>query len=189
MQIDGTLPINHTYSLGRPSGILLAAGLPDLPIELQASMLQMKSSVYYIKAHPFRLEALKNLPRSLHNPVMVFDSQTKAGSKVVLIDLKSGNVNFVVAIRLEYRKGSDRSGRVSVNSVRSLYPKDKVNDIFKWICSGLLRYAGKKKASLFLKELRSQGAQKSSKKSNAFRLKNFNRAANIIKNFVNPKKR
>jgi hypothetical protein len=188
MQIDGTLPINHTYSLGRPSGILLAAGLPDLPIELRASLLKTKSSVRYVKAHPFRLEALKNLPCFLQNPVMVFDSQTMAGSKVVLIDLKSGNVNFVAAIRLKYSPGSDKTVRAKVNSIRSIYPKDKVNDIFKWICSGLLRYAEKKKASLFFKELHSQGAQTSFKKSNAFRLKNFNRAANIIQKFVNPKK-
>ncbi len=42
-QIAGTLPTGHIYRFGRPSEILLSAGLPDLPIEMASSRLENKS--------------------------------------------------------------------------------------------------------------------------------------------------
>lgn len=44
-QIDGELLKRHVYSPGRPSVVLLAVGIPDLPIELAASRLELKASI------------------------------------------------------------------------------------------------------------------------------------------------
>ncbi|MFI3322807.1 MAG: hypothetical protein R3Y50_09825 [Rikenellaceae bacterium] len=86
-QIDGTLPANHIYQLGRPSDILRSARLPDLPIELSSNRLKIKSSKDYKSNHPFMLESIKSLPNAINNPIAIFDSKTKKGAKVVLVEL------------------------------------------------------------------------------------------------------
>jgi len=178
LQIDGKLSAGHIYNLGRPGMILRSAGIPDLEIEATAAMLFQKSDPAYRIPHPFDLSDLWNLPNAIQDPIMIFDSKTRADSKVILTELKSNGVNFVVALEMNHKKGANKN-TIEVNSVRSLYPKDHINDIFSWSKSGLLRYINKEKASTFMSQLRSQFAQKWSKSAEADML-------NTIKIFQNP---
>jgi hypothetical protein len=158
-QIDGTLPKGHIYRLGNPGDILQKAGIPDLPIELNATTLTQKADPNYKNSHPFELSEIKGLPNAIQDPIMIFDSKTRANSKVILTELQSKGVNFIVAMEMNHKKGSDRTGVIEINSIRSLYPKDKINDILQWEKDGLLKYANKEKAPTFMKELRSNSAE------------------------------
>jgi len=190
-QIAGTLlskeKPHYTYELGRPSEILRFAGIPDLPIELNAATLIQKSSPDYKNSHPFELSDIKDLPKAIQNPIMVFDSKTRADSIVILTELKSKRVNFVVAMEIYHKKGSNRTGVIETNSIRSLYPKDQINDILDWLKSGLLKYVDKEKASAFMKELRSQFPQKSFKNVEAYMhniINNFEKSKGLAKLFI-----
>ncbi|MBO4596579.1 MAG: hypothetical protein J5676_01685 [Bacteroidaceae bacterium] len=103
-QIDGTLPKGHTYRLGMPSGVLQSAGIPNLPIELQASRLVDKSMQ---ENHPFDLQEVKDLPMAIQNPLAVFRSATHIGSHVILTELKHKGKNFVAALEEGQKYGKE----------------------------------------------------------------------------------
>ena len=145
-QIEGTLPKGHIYSLGMPSNALRSAGVPNLPIELTARRLATKASQEYHSEHPFELSDIQNLPQAIAHPIAVFDSSTRSDSTVVLTELQdSRGVNFVVALRV-VRSSVSRSLEIDVNDIRSIYPKDRVTSIIKWITSGKMLWVDKKKA-------------------------------------------
>lgn len=145
-QIEGTLPKGHIYSLGMPSKALRSAGVPNLPIELTARRLATKASQEYHSEHPFELSDIQNLPKAIAHPIAVFDSSTREDSTVVLTELQdSRGVNFVVALRV-VRSSVSRSLEIDVNGIRSIYPKDRVTSILKWITSGKMLWVDKKKA-------------------------------------------
>lgn len=168
-QIDGTLPKGHIYDLGMPSDTLLNAGLPNLPIEMAASRLSDKSMQ---ENHPFDLSEIRNLPKAIQSPMAIFRSATHLGSFVVMTEIEHHGRNFVVAIQANRRKG-----RIEVNSIRSVYPKNN-NQIANWVTEGLLEYADKKRMVEWLSKQRSNSADVR---------KLFNHATNIIQNFDNPK--
>ncbi|WP_287441613.1 hypothetical protein, partial [Porphyromonas sp.] len=145
-QLEGTLPKGHIYSLGMPSNALRSAGVPNLPIELTARRLATKASQEYHSEHPFELSDIQNLPKAIAHPIAVFDSSTREDSTVVLTELQdSRGVNFVVALRV-VRSSVSRSLEIDVNGIRSIYPKDRVTSILKWITSGKMLWVDKKKA-------------------------------------------
>jgi hypothetical protein len=177
-QIDGTLPEGHVYRLGMPEEALLASGLGNLPIELNADHLQRKSSQ---ENHEFSLSDVKNLPEALANPIAIFDSTKKDGTTVILTELKKDNDNFVVAVRV-WKEQAKRINRVEINSIRSLYPKDNATGIFDWINSkyNLLRWVDKKKAIDYI-QTQSTNLIAGRDKTNGLR------AAKIVQEFENPK--
>ena len=145
-QIEGTLPTGHVYSLGMPSKALRSAGVPNLPIELTARRLATKASQAYHSDHPFELSDIQDLPKAIAHPIAVFDSSTREDSTVVLTELQdSRGVNFVVALRV-VRSSVTRSLEIDINDIRSIYPKDRVTSILKWITSGKMLWVDKKKA-------------------------------------------
>lgn len=173
-QIDSSLPKGHVYKLGNPSRFLQAAGFPYLPIELRADKLATKASEKYKSNHPFNLTSVENLPQAIANPIAVFDSKTRIDAKVVLTELESNGDNFVVAIQVNRKVGN-----IEINSVRSIYPKDYVKDIYSWINDGLLKWVDKKKATDFISNS-STPANVDDKNSS------FSSATKIVESFVNP---
>ena len=171
-QIDGTLPNGHIYQLGMPGEILRSAGIPNLPIEMASQRLIHKSNQ---ENHPFSLESVSNLPMAIQNPIAIFDSRTNRKSKVLLTELQYNGNNFVVALRLRNEgEGID----LEVNSIQSLYPKDRVGGVIEWVNTGLLRYANQKKLVDFLTQSTNLIAGKET---------DLNNATKIINDFENPK--
>ena len=82
--------------------------------------------------------------------------------------------NFVVAIQVNRKVGN-----IEINSVRSIYPKDYVKDIYSWINDGLLKWVDKKKATDFISNS-STPANVDDKNSS------FSSATKIVESFVNP---
>lgn len=178
-QIDGTLSKGHVYHLGRPSEMLLSAGIPDLPIELRADKLALKASEEYKSNHPFQLLEVANLPEAIADPIAIFDSNSKVGSKVILIGLedKKGN-NFIVAMNTNIPRGWKR---IQVNSIVSIYPKDQVRDIIYWVNRGdRMKYANKEQ---FLNWITQQMPHATDLE---IQIQELNVATKIIENFQNP---
>lgn len=138
---EETLPF--TLELGLPRLGRLKGFLPEHPIQLSAKRLTDKR---LSENHPFSLLSVLNMPESLADPLAVFQSRTREECKVILTDMESNNCNIVVAIEM------GRSfGGYCANSVRSVYPKDNVVDILKWISVyGLMEYCHKEKVLKWL---------------------------------------
>ena len=150
-QIDGTLPIGHIYKLGNPGVNLLSAGLPDFPIELNAGRLARKASINYRNNHPFDLSAIKDLPNAINDPIAVFNStKPNDNSKMILTELQHSGNNFVVVIKT-YLKSPGRNIESSVNTISSLYPKDKFKELLNWLKSDrMVAWKNEEKALRFI---------------------------------------
>ena len=197
-QIIGVLPNNFVYSLGYPSDILLSADIPYLPIELSASRLALKSSSDYESNHPFDLSKIKNLPQALNEPMAVFNSIKKDGSKVILTELEHNENNFIVILRVR-QSDEFRKMDIEVNDIRSIYPKDHKDSILNCINNNLLKWIDKEKILRFFSTQWPNyigGGEKTqdlnvepelnhnTKLQNS--LENAENAKKIVKNFYNP---
>lgn len=141
---------NHILQLGEPWSILRASGILEWKIELQVWRLKEKANEMYESNHPFDIQNIKDLPRAIQNPIAVFNSTRPNGGKVILIELKQWNDNFVVSLRvLQWRGG------IRINSIRSIYPKDHYEWILDWTNSedNLIKYVDNKKFLEYLSSI------------------------------------
>jgi len=138
-QINGTLSKGHIYSLGYPRANLLSAGLPNLPIELNAIRLAEKASENY--GHPFNIVDLKNLPKAINDPIAVFSygDKTKAVNVITEIEINGKNILVGIAINPEVN-----GKKLNINSVRTVFPKD-FSEWENWISQGKVLYLNKEK--------------------------------------------
>jgi hypothetical protein len=150
--INGANTDYNPLALGRPSQTLLNAGVPDLPIEMSVQRLIDKK----LQAnHPFRLVSVVHMPEFLSDPIAIFQSKTRLECKVVLTEMESESVNMVVVIEINRPKGS-----FLINDIRSVYPKDNIVDILRWIVQdGLLEYADKEKVLNWIDKQQSNSAE------------------------------
>lgn len=137
--LSGDISNKQPLRIGNPSQCLIDCGFPDLPIEISFSKLTEKMNQ---QNHPFSITAVIHMPDFICNPIAVFQSVGKINTKVILTEMmdKTG-VNLVVAVEL-----GKQIGRMQINSIRSLYPKDSVGGIFGWIRDYLMEFCDKQKA-------------------------------------------
>lgn len=173
-QIKGELSNKYVYELGKPENILLSAGFPNKKIQIAAQTLSLKSSKKYKNNHPFDLRDVRNLPFALNHPIFIFNSKTQPTSKVVITDLKSNNVNLLIALQIDFKEKD-----AIVISIRSIYPKESQQSILNWVNEGLLVWRDKKKALKFSSKLQSNSADVRENTSALFD------AVNIIRKFEN----
>ena len=126
------------FSLGSPSEVLRAAGVPDMPMKLYGSKLLKK-----IKKHGFDKVALRDLPRAVANPIAVFNNRKQEGNRAILTELHTEQGNVLVAIDLG--KGAD----VDFNVVSSVFGKGK-NGVVEWINKRQFTYVDEEKALNYL---------------------------------------
>lgn len=137
--------------LGKPSDILLGCGIPNLPIQMSVQRLVDKKLQ---TNHPFSLVSVVHMPEYLAKPMCVFQSKTKMDCKVILTEMEEKGVNIAIALEL-----SKLCGNIEANSVRSVYPKDNIKDILKWISKdNLLEYCDKQKVLKWLGKQQSNSA-------------------------------
>lgn len=156
----------YNFNLGRPSSVLLSAGIENKPIRLHGSKVAKK-----IRKHGFQATALRDLPKAIAHPIAVFDNLGREGNRSILTELKMDNGNVLVSIDL------GRGTEVDFNIVSSAFGK-KSKGILGWINGGKMRFVDKEKALNYL-HLSAPIAEAS---DNAELLS----AANIVKEFENP---
>ncbi len=139
MEIIKAEHINYKpLELGMPSDILLKSGIPNLPIQMSVQRLVDKKLQ---TNHPFSLVAIAHMPEYLAKPMAIFQSKTRGDSKVIFTEMEDKGINFVAALELNRVKGS-----IMINDIRSIYPKDNIHDIFRWIAEdNLMEYCNKQK--------------------------------------------
>lgn len=173
---------NHTtlqapLTLGMPSSVLLSCGLPLNEITLPLGVIKKA-----LVKHHLKLADLRNLPKALIDPLLVYEWGTKARSMIIVTDLNVGDNKLTVAIKIE------RGGRIlEINEIASIHDKVAgrfLEDMTTATGGGLseaLRYVRDKKKALDwlgIAPPRGASAQANPKLSDI---------ANIINGFENPK--
>lgn len=156
----------YNFNLGRPSSVLLSAGIENKPIRLHGSKVAKK-----IRKHGFQVTALRDLPKAIAHPIAVFDNLGREGNRSILTELKTDNGNVLVSIDL------GRGTEVDFNIVSSAFGKNS-KGVLGWINGGKMKFVDKEKALNYL-HLSAPIAEAS---DNAELLS----AANIVKEFENP---
>lgn len=156
-------------SLGRPSAVLLSAGVENRPMKLYGNKVIKK-----MKKHGFSLDELRNLPAAVAEPIAVFDNYKQKGNRTILTELQSRGNNIMVAITLG-KDGVD----VDFNIISSVFGKGD-NNIVDWINKGYATYINKEKALNYLHH---------SDRSISEALSNprLDSAAKVVESFENPK--
>lgn len=182
---------NVVLSLGRPSKVLLSAGVENKPMKLYGNKVIKK-----MRKHGFALEELRNLPRAVADPIAVFNNYGENGNRSILTELKTLRGNFLVSVNIG--KGAD----VDFNIVSSVFGKGSGN-VADWINKGYMTYVDKEKALNYLHHsalravtsdssrlssedpavLSHQSAPIAATAANA----EFSSAAKVVENFENPK--
>lgn len=170
-QVDGTLPKGHIYRLGRPGGVLLSTGFPDLPIELSSTRLEEKARQ---RNHEFDIADVRDLAKAINNPLAVFSYGNKDKAQNVVVEIERGGKKFVVGISLNPVIGGRN---LEVNSIRGLFPKDNA-EWLNWIAQGKLLYVDKQKIQALMSQQRTILADVG--------YLDLDAVANIVENFENP---
>ncbi len=175
-QIDGTLPKGHVYEMGKPSVYLRSTGIPNLPIRLQSSVLNIKIND---PAHPFELSEIKDLVKLIQKPIAIFsygDSKQAQNLMIGLSHPDSEGRKFLVGLSLNpIVKGKE----LNINSIRTVFPKS-FHDWIHWVNQGkLLRVDDKKEFKSIIDALRTNPVD-------YINVDELDSAANIVENFENP---
>ena len=170
-QIDGTLPKGYVYDLGMPSSILLSTGIPNLPIQLNATRLKEKATSF---GHDFDLSEIKNLVKSLQHPMAIFKYGDERKAQNIVIELQQGDKNFIVGLSLN----PTINGReLHINSIRNVFPKDNA-EWLNWISQGKLLRVNKEKVQNLINQQRTILADVD--------YLDLDSIAKIVKDFENP---
>lgn len=105
------------------SNVLSVAGVPAGDLRTSAKVLQK-----VVFDHGVTPSVLKRLPELLENPVMVFRSASVEGRFVAVTSEMVRGAPLVVAISPEVTRGN-----VALNFVPSLYPRDDLQAIQRWL--------------------------------------------------------
>ncbi len=150
--------------LGRPSTVLLAAGIPDRNIALYGNKLLKKA-----KAHGYSKQDVKDLPRYVANPIAVFKGSYVDGY-AILTEMPINGKNALVSI--DIRKGEVQD----LNLVTSVFGKN-TKGIVGWLNDGKLLYADKKKTLDYLSS--------SAPIADATNNQEISSATKVVRNFEN----
>lgn len=183
----GKMRSSDKFSLGHPSDILLATGLPDSEIEMTQSVLKK-----HLQKHGLSVSDVRDLAINIQSPIMVYEWGTKAKSSVIITDVSvPDGRKITVAIRVE-KDGK----RLSINEISSIHGKE-LNRLIHDMGTERsnfgkenLKYVNKEKALNWFAmasplEASQTGSGQSSAKSNLS--DELSSATKIIESFENPK--
>lgn len=134
--MKGEAPGRQPVAIGDTTAAMQAAGIPAG--ELRTSPVILTKALF---DHGVTKPVLKQIPDLLENPVMVFSSASVDGSYVVVTSEMVRGQPLIVAVSPEETRGG-----VAFNFVPSLYPKDDLGALQRWMNSGLLRYIDQKQS-------------------------------------------
>ena len=127
--------------LGHTSGVLEGLGAKNIPMVISAEAI-----VKAREKHGFSVTDIQRLPVELRDPIMVFKSDQKPNSMVMLTDLHSGRkTEGIAAVHFERNEG-----RILINRVASLGARDTEN-VKGWLEGGKLLYADRERAAEWLR--------------------------------------
>lgn len=137
MVLDGTLPESTAVGVAREVPVLTALGMPNLPVATTGDRI---AKMHF--DHAMTRGEIAALEQEIQNPVMVFESDSIPGAKVLVTSMWRNGAPVVAAIRPNVRLK-----RFEVNLLASAYGKERIEQLSRWNSAGLLRYFDKQKAS------------------------------------------
>ncbi len=168
-QIDGTLPQGHIYQLGMPSAILRSTGVPNMPIEMSATMLKKHSEA---TKHPFELSEVKDLVKAIQEPIAIFKYGNPEKSQNLILEVQHEGKNYLVGVHFN----QERRGLV-VSDIRGIFPKNNA-EWLNWISQDKALYLDKQKIQALIDKQRKTLAE--------VEYLDLDDVANIVENFDNP---
>ncbi len=129
----------ENLTVGRTPDVLRKLGAPDLPMTMSARNLAKILSDK--EDHNLPEELVKQLPMSMADPIMVFESATSPDSLVVLTELRHENHSVMVAVHLDTQRQNIR-----VNDIASAYKRGNEAWYARQIEEGRLLYQNKGKS-------------------------------------------
>lgn len=151
----------ESLPVGKTPDVLQKLGAPDLPMTMAlrnlAKILSSKED------HNLPKDTVKQLPKALAEPVMVFESATSPDSFVVLTELKHEGRSVMVAVHLDTERQ-----RVRVNDIASAYRRGNEAWYARQIEEGRLLYQDKKKSLAWARISQATIAQGAQTPSEAF---------------------
>ncbi len=104
---------SRKFNLGRPSPILMSAGLNGVSIQMTQSVLSK-----HLDKHNLKTDDLRELPEAIRTPIMVYEWGDKARNSVIVTSIPRGEERITTTIRLT-RDGN----KLNVNEISSIYGK------------------------------------------------------------------
>ena len=104
---------SRKFNLGRPSPILMSAGLNGVSIQMTQSVLSK-----HLDKHNLKTDDLRELPEAIRTPIMVYEWGDKARNSVIVTFIPRGEERITTTIRLT-RDGN----KLNVNEISSIYGK------------------------------------------------------------------
>ena len=155
--LAGTWDTSRDLPVGSTPAVLVASGADPLPIVIAPGVVRKVTD----GKHTLSVELVKRIPAALRDPIFVLDSASIPDAQTVIVDLRDGRANIVVAIHL-----NRTSGRREVNRIASLYGKTNELAVPEWIKAGLLRYAHQQKGRAWFQSRGLQLPKEGSKRGN-----------------------
>ena len=139
-------------TVGTTPDVLQRLGAKPLPIEMARHNLAK-----VLAKHEVPLDTLRDLPKHLADPIMVFKSATMANAYVMLTEMERNGENLVAAIHFDVQ-----TGRTRINDIASVHDRSTTRDTgekipgWVWvknqIAAGNLRYYDKTRSSRWFRE-------------------------------------
>jgi hypothetical protein len=134
--LRGEVQPNTMLTLGRTPEALRLVGAPDRPMAMRASVANKAA----FEKHDVPLSALERLPDQIERPVAILASATEPNALVVMLDATNANGHpLVAAVHLA-------EGRIQINRVASVYPKERDLWFREQVRAGRLRYLDTEKS-------------------------------------------
>ena len=128
--------LNGVVRVGNTPKVLLALGVKNLPLGISRATI---NKVHF--DHGLVERVIGTLPTLISDPLMVFDSATRPGTFVLVLDEVVRGSPLIVAFH-----PNKKLGRAEINFIASAYPKDNPRIMQRWVDDGLLRYRHTKKS-------------------------------------------
>lgn len=123
--------------LGHTPQVLIKLGFTDRLITITPSIIAKA-----MRDHDLSPAIMKQIPRQIASPVMVFESAKQNGSKVVVTSLFDNRGRPVTVVLMP----DGKIEHIDVNPILSAYGRNDKADFKRWFEKGLLRYANKEKS-------------------------------------------
>ena len=139
-------------TVGTTPDVLRRLGAKPLPIEMAR-----RNLTKVLAKHEVPLDTLRDLPKHLADPLMVFKSATMSNAYVMLTEMERNGENLVAAIHFDVE-----TGRTRINDIASIHDRSTTRDTgekvpgWVWvknqIAAGNLRYYDKTRSSRWFRE-------------------------------------
>lgn len=137
--LKGKMPKRGVFAIGKTPEVLKAIGAKDLTIVMNPSVLAKITG----EKHDVSIADIKNIPKLIADPVMIFKSATVNNAVVILTDATDKNGNEII-VAMHFDK---KEKRIKVNRVASVYGKNNIKNFVNiQIENGNLKYIDKNKS-------------------------------------------